>query len=216
MAEITLVRHGQANSHASDEKGYDQLSELGKTQARWLGQHFSGRANGFDRVITGTLTRQVETAKYMGFENFRCDHRLDELPYFDLVKAVQREHNLPEPKEASEFVRFLPEMIELWAQDKVQDAPRSFEEFAGAVKEMIDEQCESTDRVLLVTSGGVISMAVRHALGLDIAGMSKIMLHISNSSVHTLRYVHETLMLGGFNATPHLDAPERSDSITYI
>src|SRR6056297_1588106 len=29
VAEIILVRHGQANSHATDEASYDQLSELG-------------------------------------------------------------------------------------------------------------------------------------------------------------------------------------------
>ncbi|MEO0923525.1 MAG: hypothetical protein AAFY09_12265 [Pseudomonadota bacterium] len=70
--------------------------------------------------------------------------------------------------------------------------------------------------VLLVTSGGVIGMAVRHALGLDITGTAKVMLHITNSSMHTLRYVHDTLLLGGFNATPHLDVDERMHARTYI
>ena len=38
MSFITLIRHGQANSSATTEEGYDNLSELGKTQARWLGE----------------------------------------------------------------------------------------------------------------------------------------------------------------------------------
>ena len=36
MSHVTLVRHGQANSSARDELGYDRLSELGWQQAEWL------------------------------------------------------------------------------------------------------------------------------------------------------------------------------------
>ena len=39
MSVITFIRHGQANSSATTEEGYDNLSDLGKTQARWLGEH---------------------------------------------------------------------------------------------------------------------------------------------------------------------------------
>ena len=47
MPHITLVRHGQANSDAKDEDGYDKLSDLGHQQARWLGEHFDHhRRNG--------------------------------------------------------------------------------------------------------------------------------------------------------------------------
>jgi phosphohistidine phosphatase SixA len=37
MGELVLIRHGQANSAANDEDGYDRLSDLGHQQARWLG-----------------------------------------------------------------------------------------------------------------------------------------------------------------------------------
>ena len=37
MGEVVLVRHGQANSGATDEESYDRLSDLGHQQARWLG-----------------------------------------------------------------------------------------------------------------------------------------------------------------------------------
>ena len=42
MVELTIVRHGQANTGATDEKSYDKLSDLGRQQARWLGEHFAG------------------------------------------------------------------------------------------------------------------------------------------------------------------------------
>ena len=38
MGEIVLIRHGQANSHATTEEDYDRLSPLGHDQARWVGQ----------------------------------------------------------------------------------------------------------------------------------------------------------------------------------
>ena len=37
MGELTLIRHGQANSGATTEEDYDRLSDLGHTQARLLG-----------------------------------------------------------------------------------------------------------------------------------------------------------------------------------
>ena len=40
MSQITLVRHGQANSGAQDEAGYDALSDLGARQSAWLGDYW--------------------------------------------------------------------------------------------------------------------------------------------------------------------------------
>ena len=39
MTHITLIRHGQANTHATTAEDYDRLSELGQQQAAWLGQY---------------------------------------------------------------------------------------------------------------------------------------------------------------------------------
>jgi hypothetical protein len=37
-----------------------------------------------------------------------------------------------------------------------------------------------------------------------------------NSSLHRMDHVHDTLMLGTFNATPHLDLPDRAHARTFI
>src|SRR6056297_3369689 len=50
VAEIILVRHGQANSHATDEQSYDRLSDLGREQARWLGAHLRTTKPHFDQA----------------------------------------------------------------------------------------------------------------------------------------------------------------------
>ena len=59
MPEIYLVRHGEATIDGSK---YDQLSEQGLVQARSLGRHFSELNLAFDRVVTGSMQRHLQTA----------------------------------------------------------------------------------------------------------------------------------------------------------
>ncbi|MEM9845935.1 MAG: histidine phosphatase family protein [Pseudomonadota bacterium] len=216
MAEIVLVRHGQANSKATDELSYDQLSDLGRQQADWLGTHFRDMSQPFDRVLTGTLQRQVDTAGAMGFPKPVQDARLNELAYFELTEAARQQHHMSVPDSPAGFARYLPRVMELWTQDALEDVPERFDDFAQRVQSVIDDQCRAAGRALLVTSGGVIGMAVRHSLNLDTMGLAKVMLQIANASIHRLNYVHENLMLGGFNATPHLDDPDRAHARTYV
>ncbi len=58
MAEILMVRHGQA---AFGTDNYDRLTELGWEQSRILGEHFAATEPQFDAVFTGTLRRHRET-----------------------------------------------------------------------------------------------------------------------------------------------------------
>lgn len=216
MTEIILVRHGQANTHATDEADYDRLSELGRAQATWLGAHLRGTDPHFDRVVTGTLSRQIETARAMGYEVTAQDPRLNELTYFALAQAVQTQFGLAAPRDASEFARHLPEVIEHWAEDRLNGVPETFQSFSTRVSVLLDEISGAHGRVLLVTSGGVIGMVLRHVLRLDNAGMAKVMLQVLNSSLHRVHFVHGQLMLGSFNATPHLDPPDRAHARTFV
>jgi len=216
VAEIILVRHGQAMSHATDEQSYDRLSDLGREQARWLGAHLRATDPRFDAVITGTLTRQADTARAMGFEITARDPRLDELSYFALAGAVEAQFGLPAPRDATEFATHLPQVIEHWTSGRLTNVPETYAQFSKRVSGLIDETCQRGGRILVVTSGGVIGMAMRHALGLQDGGMAKLMLQVMNSSLHRLEYVHDTLMVGAFNATPHLDVPERAHARTFI
>ena len=216
MTEIVLVRHGQANNKATDEAGYDRLSPLGVQQARWLGAHMRDTNPHFDRVITGTLSRQRGTAEAMGYAVADVDPRLDELSYFALAHAVEAQHGIPAPQDATQFARYLPQVIDHWARGTLDGLPESYDSFSARVTGLVDELSGNGGRVLVVTSGGVIGMVMRHALGLDTGGMSKLMLQVMNSSVHRVRHVHDMLMLAAFNATPHLDAPDRAHARTFI
>ncbi|MBU2981628.1 histidine phosphatase family protein [Lentibacter algarum] len=216
MAELILVRHGQANSHATDEASYDKLSDLGHEQARWLGEHMQGTNPHFDHVITGTLRRQKETAASMGYGDTKVDARLDELQYFAMAAALEAEHGVPTPNEPTEFAAHLPLMIKHWAAGTVTGVPETFADFHKRTTGLIDELGAGHGRILLVTSGGVIGTILRHVLHLNDIAMAKIMLQVMNSSMHRLEYVHDTLMLGSFNATPHLDTPGREHARTFV
>jgi broad specificity phosphatase PhoE len=59
MGVLLLVRHGQASMGTAD---YDQLSDLGRHQARATGTRLAAADLAIDRVTCGALTRQGDTA----------------------------------------------------------------------------------------------------------------------------------------------------------
>ena len=219
MPHITLVRHGQANAAAKDEGGYDQLSDLGHQQARWLGEHFDHTGERFARVYSGTLKRQIDTAKSMGAERHAplvTDPRLNELSYFTMSQLMQAQHGLPVPQTREGYVAHLPQVFGAWERDEIADAPESYTDFTARIDAFIDEVAADNGRALLVTSGGVIATILRRVLNLDLMAWSHIALTIMNSSVHRLHVLHGRPTLAHFNAIPHLEHRDRQFAQTHL
>jgi broad specificity phosphatase PhoE len=59
LSRVYLVRHGQAGTR----KAYDTLSDLGRRQARLLGEFFASERIHFAAAYSGELTRQQQTAE---------------------------------------------------------------------------------------------------------------------------------------------------------
>ena len=59
MSVLYLIRHGQAGLRHD----YDTLSDLGRTQARLLGEHPAAQQVRLSAVYSGALKRQRETAR---------------------------------------------------------------------------------------------------------------------------------------------------------
>ncbi|EBA07617.1 histidine phosphatase family protein [Sagittula stellata] len=212
MSHVTLVRHGQANSAARDELEYDRLSELGWQQAEWLGGWFRSTGEKFARVYTGTLRRHVETAEAIApdcLEGPIRDPRLNELSYFDLATLVESQHGLMMPVDREAFVSHLPKMFGLWQEDRIEDAPETFAAFEARVRAALTEIAEGEGRALIVTSGGLIGMAMRIVMRLDLTAMAHACLAIENTSLHRIQPLPSGLALTQFNALPHLDTPDR-------
>lgn len=214
MGELILVRHGQANSGATTEEDYDRLSELGHRQAAWLGAWFVDHEAPFDRVHTGTMRRHRETAAGLGVDG-DADARLNELDYFALARDIEITHGVPLPASQQDFAQHIPQTLRAWHAGEI-GGTEAFAAFERRIATVLQEAAVPGRRVLCVTSGGVIAMALRIALGLDTDRLAQVLLPIYNSSVHRFRVVEEGTFLTSFNAVPHLDAPDRLDARTWV
>lgn len=217
MSHITLIRHGQANSGATDEVSYDKLSDLGHQQSAWLGAHLRDQNQHHTRLFTGTLKRHIETANAMetGLEPVR-DARLNELEYLTLAHALEKEHGVPFPTDQAAFTAHLPLMFAAWQRDEITDAPERFTDFETRVWDALTEIAAGDGPALVVTSGGLISMAMRHVLRLDIQAMAQMALAIYNTSQHRLFPIGGALSPTMFNAIPHLEDPHRHYAQTHV
>ncbi|WP_208352210.1 histidine phosphatase family protein [Pseudaestuariivita rosea] len=219
MVEITLVRHGQAQTGAKDEDSYDHLSDLGWQQARWLGEHFSVNQHHFDHMICGTLRRHISTAEamneHLGLE-VRQDARLNEWDYFGLAKSLEETHALPFPTDRESFIAHVPQVLTAWKAGQLASHLETFDEFEGRTKAIIDLAEQLGGRVLFVTSGGFIGMAMRILLQLEIKSYANVLLQIHNTSVHRYVKAGDNLVLDAFNAIPHLERADRAHARTHI
>ena len=213
MGEIILVRHGQANSAATDEESYDQLSDLGHLQAKWLGDYLRDREGAFDKVISGSLRRQKETAAGIGYDSPLIDPRLNEMDYFNLGQALEDLHGVPFPG-PDEFAGHVPQVMEAWHKAEIMGV-ETFSSFEDRVTSVLQEAASPGVRVLCVTSGGVIGMIIRHLLNLDPTRMAHVLLPIMNSSLHRVHVIPQGPILASFNAVPHLDRDDRMHARTH-
>ncbi|MCF6444863.1 histidine phosphatase family protein [Nereida sp. MMG025] len=221
MGEVTITRHGQANSGARNEEEYDRLSDLGHQQAAWLGEYLS-QTQTYDRVISGGLRRQIETAQ--GLNTFgaphQIDERLNELNYFALSDSLSDMHGVPFPDSPATFAAHVPQILSHWAAEETPPHIESYTDFRTRIFSAIEDACAMEGRTLLVSSTGVIASLTAIALGLEINNKAKMFLFVPHTSLHRFAF-HDVagtpeLHLTQYGATPHLDLPERSHAKTMV
>jgi broad specificity phosphatase PhoE len=225
MSELFLVRHAQASYGTQD---YDRLSELGYRQARWLGEYFRMRDLTFDRVICGDMLRHRQTAEGifegMGLTPDRreTDPGWDEFDFEAIIRAYVEQHPEAQPAPGApvqSFTRILRDALEAWSEDRLSDPlPERWSGFEERVLRSLQSTTGSggrKQRILVVSSGGAISMALRHVLQAPASAMVHMNLQLRNTSISQLYFNARSMHFSGFNHVPHLDHPERADSVTY-
>jgi len=216
MSHITLIRHGQANTGARDEDSYDRLSALGHQQAQWLGAHLRDTAAHHPRAFSGTLRRHRETAQSMGLSDITADPRLNEIPYFTLAGLLEAQQGVAIPEDREGFVDHLPLVFQTWKDGGIADAPIDFDTYVRDVTGALAEIAVGAGPAIVVTSGGLISMVMRDALGLDLPATARMALAIMNTSVHRIFPIGTAMTPVLFNAAPHLDHPDRHYAQTHL
>ncbi len=222
MGTLYLVRHGQASFGAED---YDQLSELGRRQSVRLGEYFAERGVHFDGLIAGTLRRHKQTLEgILEGMNHAGEHLSWEgLNEYDseAVIATVHEGKLAKPTSPEMYrhhFRLLRDGLARWmAGATIPRGMPSYADFVAGVAGALDHVRANHfgQTVLVVTSGGPISTAVGHVLGTKPEVTIDLNMRIRNTAITEFAFTPKRHMLVGFNALPHLDAPEYKDWVTY-
>lgn len=215
LAELLVIRHGQASFGAAD---YDVLSDLGRAQARaaaaWL------RATGWapDRVITGTLNRQRDTATEMGFDVSREEHEgLNEYDFSSLLDA-RFQGAVPDLVKSDRKMHFrtLRETVFAWQNDEIENPYETWMDFTARVEAARGFAVwGSAKRVLVVSSGGVIGQLTAASLQAPAHHMMNLNLQIKNAAMTRFMFSGNLFSLNEFNATPHYATPDGITLMSY-
>jgi broad specificity phosphatase PhoE len=203
MAELMIVRHGQASFGAEN---YDQLSDLGVRQAKVLGAYLRGIGWEPDRLVTGTLARQTQTLDALGFKGVREEHAgFNEYNLDGFRKSQLNRVAMDGDRKA--YFRGLRDLVLEWQKDADLEAEESWRDFCDRTEAAMAFATETdARRVLVVSSGGVIGQVVRSALKAPPPMMMELNLQVKNTSFTRILFSGQRRMLQVFNAAPHLDA----------
>ena len=223
MSLLVLMRHGQAQFGAAH---YDALSELGERQAVATGVHFGRTDSTFDEVQIGPKQRHAATAAGVlrgltGVPAPIVVPRLDEFAEADeILHAAEQLCGLT-PVEMSalprvEQLRHYDATIAAWMEARVRLERRptaaSFRaEVAGWLRDVVARPVRS-QRVLVVTSAGVIAAAVAEVLELPVERMSQFTRVLRNASLTEIAFSAGRVSLMSFNGVTHLP-PELASSM---
>ena len=211
MKILTVIRHGKANTGATDAETYDRLAPLGFEQAALMGAYIRETGK-YKKVRSGDLRRHIETVEGADFGlPHKVDPRLNELPYFDLGAAICERHGLAFPSDDTGFQHFFRLMMEDW--DAISQE-RGILSRADALGGILDVLKEADEDEILLSSGGVIGLLGAHALDLDHAATARFVMPIAHTSIHRFGLKDGQLYLIKYCSIPHLDQSGQSHLVT--
>ena len=215
MAELLVIRHGQASFGADN---YDELSELGHKQSAFAGEALREAGWVPDRVITGSLKRQKQTLASMGFGDEPEIHPGFNEYDFDNLLSVQFNGAVPDAVKGDRKTHFrtLRETILDWQAGGLTGASESWIDFITRIEAARSFATDTTaQKVLVVSSGGVIGQLTANCLAAPVEQMLALNLQVKNTSMTRFIFSGPKFFLHEFNATPHLATTERAEFLSY-
>jgi broad specificity phosphatase PhoE len=218
MAKLYLVRHAQASFGFEN---YDQLSDLGIKQSAYIPKHFEAHpGHGIHAFYRGDMLRHKQTVEnsFTGIEPI-VDRGFNEFDHEDVFKVYRPE--IADKEKTLELVmsqkdpkKFLEDEFEkamlAWMNEEGTSSYReSFKIFKErslqALQQVMSKaRSEKHKEVLAVTSGGFISLAVVHILGIPCSKMIDLNLNIANTSVTAFLFNDKKMSLSYYNNYNHL------------
>lgn len=227
MTEILAIRHAQASFDADD---YDQLSALGEDQAQRLGRWLAADHDlGFDAIVVGAMRRHQQTvsaieqafaASGRSLPEVEIDAGFNEFDHGAVFAAFFAEHPehrpanrdaMPGPRDRMAVARYLMAALRHWASgaldEHLDEGWFAFRARVAAAMACLTERHHGRERVLLVTSGGVIAQLAQRALEVPDLRSVDLNIAIRNSAISEFVIYEGGVRLLGFNQLPHLAAP---------
>lgn len=228
MSLIYLVRHGQASFGAEN---YDNLSELGRLQARVLGEYFANHNIRFDAVYAGDLKRQQDTASIVLSQQpdqpveLVTDQRFNEIDtdmqFKKLLPPLKRENKDIQVmvenglNNSKNFQKVMKAVFNLWVSGKYEDDSNdSAEKIESWLQYSIKVQAALHDVIVkhgrgktiaVFTSGGTIATLVSYVLGLNEAQTYQLYEPVVNCSLTQILYnANYQCSLSNFNDFSYL------------
>jgi broad specificity phosphatase PhoE len=209
MAELTLVRHGQAGDVMGD---YDRLSALGHRQAAQVGPVLAA-GPALDQAWSGAMRRHQESAAdglqgLAGAPPVQIDPRWNEFDHQEVIR-VGLAAGLGHSTSPGVIPSFFSAAMARWADpDHAHEYNEPYAVFYERVVAGLDALCAGLghgERAVVFTSGGVISAVCRSLLGLSPLVSFEINLVLFNSGLTRLRVSGARRSLVQLNLSHHLE-----------
>ena len=229
MAEIWLIRHGQASFGAAD---YDRLSELGDVQSRYLGEWLRRCGHSTGLVATGRMRRHLRTAQ-LCVEAAGLDEPaqlvvpgLDEFDHQEVV--LRHRPELAEPGRLMEelaraddphraFQQLFGAAVARWTSGAHDaDYACTWTAFRARVLDALRQlAAHDAERIWAFTSGGPIAVVANALLDAPPAQTLEMAWPLVNTSITRIVANGSGGRLVSYNAWPHLETAGDSGLVTH-
>ena len=235
MGTIYLIRHGQASF---GQANYDALSDKGKHQSRLLGAHLRRLNVTFDLIVTGTLTRHLETEQAF-FETYSGDGRpampamrmaaFNEYDSEKIIAAYIERITAETPSFQAEvsqmfnskrsFQLVFEKIMGRWVQgsDHLPGIIK-WQDYKAMVNDGITRVMAEHGKgreIAIFTSGGPVGITVQRALSLSDQDAIRVTWQVVNSSLSRFKCTPDKIMMATFNEHTHLEKTQDAGLITY-
>jgi len=234
MGDLYLIRHAQASFGKPD---YDELSDLGLTQARLLADFFERTGRSFDALYCGEMKRHRDTAAALSqkpalFTGNPAPRLLSEFNEFDMATVVNRQLPLllrEKPSLEADLEKLFTDphilyqvlnlSLSRWINNP--EGLEGVETWPAFTRRVLDgllkiiREAGRGKTIALVTSGGPLAALLQKALSLSDLEAIDLAWQIRNASVSTFKFSEDRFTLASYNSVAHLELQRDPSLITY-